>query len=83
MVFLKEVSLGNVLTLLGMAGIVMLGFAKLQTRLTLLEAANTVRTQQIVDLRNDIREARQDIKTLVTVLLKESKEREQNAEIKK
>lgn len=78
-VFSKDISLGNVITLIGMLVSVVLGYGRLETRITVLEAAELVRekntaievaerTRQQTEVRQDLREIRQDIKALGTTV---------------
>lgn len=73
--FSKDISLGNIITIVGMLVSVVLGYGRLETRITVLEAAELVReknsaveiasrTQQQAEVKSDLRELRQDIKAL-------------------
>lgn len=79
-VFSKDISLGNVITIVGMLVSVVLGYGRLETRITVLEAAELVRekntavdiaerTRQSVELKQDLRELRQDIKSLSSTVV--------------
>jgi hypothetical protein len=69
--FNKEVSLGNVLTILALIGTITVGYAKLETRLSLLEASEQIRVLQGREIKQDMRELRTDMKTLIATILKE------------
>lgn len=78
--FSKDISLGNVLTMVAMLVSVVAGYGRLESRISILESADlafeknrdanvTERNRQQNELRNDLREVRQDLKTLSTALL--------------
>lgn len=79
-VFSKDISLGNVLTMVAMLVSVVAGYGRLESRISILESADLAfsksqevniaeRNRQQNELRNDMRELRQDLKTLSTALL--------------
>jgi hypothetical protein len=78
-VFSKDISLGNVITVLAMLVSVVLGYGRLETRITVLEAAELVREKNAAvenasrlqyqsELKQDLREIRQDLKGLNTAV---------------
>jgi hypothetical protein len=73
MIFNKEITLGNILTMIVLVGTVLLGFARFQTRLSVIELSEQARLQQGQEIKQEMKEMRRDMKTLITELLKERK----------
>ena len=78
--FNKEISLGNILTIVSMIASMIFGYGKLDTRVSVLEAADmgrqkseisdtTERNRQAAEVKQDLREIRQDIKGLGTSIM--------------
>lgn len=78
--FSKEISLGNVITILGLLVSVVWGYGKLESRVALIEASElsrektilvdvAERTRQQNEMRQDLREIRQDLKALNTSII--------------
>lgn len=74
-VFSKDISLGNMLTMGAMLVSVVVGYGRLETRITVLEAAELAREKNVAveyasrmqyqgEMKQDLREIRQDIKAL-------------------
>lgn len=77
--FSKDISLGNLLTLLAMLVSVVVGYGRLESRITVLEAAEIAREKSAAietssrlqyqgEMKSDLREIRQDIKMLSSVV---------------
>lgn len=62
--FNREVSLGNVLTILSLLGSGILGYAKFETRVGALEAIEQARLVQLVELRHELRDIEQELKVI-------------------
>lgn len=71
----KSISLGNVLTIIAMAASVFVGYGKLDTRISVLEASEIVREKsaatelaaqnlQRSEVRQDLRDIRTELKSL-------------------
>lgn len=78
--FSKEISLGNILTVVSMIASMIFGYGKLDTRVSVLEAAEIARekgdvadigerNRQALEVKQDLREIRQDIKGLGAAVL--------------
>lgn len=74
-VFSKDISLGNIITLGTVLVSVVMGYGRLETRITVLEAAELAREKNVAveyasriqyqtEMKQDLREIRQDIKNL-------------------